>query len=97
LRTASSVPSTYGSGEEPASWRIVSRSSGSPNTTSVEATKLGSRTEWTWVPEMPAPRASRGPCSSAAGTPIAGARTSPSRSASSRAVPLGTSALPALA
>ncbi len=35
---------------EPASWRIVRRSSCMPKTTSVETTKLGTRTEWTCVP-----------------------------------------------
>jgi len=44
-----------------------------------------------------APRASTGPCSSSSGRPSAGARTSASRSASSRAVPLGTSGFAALA
>jgi hypothetical protein len=34
----------------PASWRIVSRSSGRPKITSVETTKLGSRSEWIWDP-----------------------------------------------
>ena len=28
---------------------MVRRSSGGPNTTSVDTTKLGRRTEWTWV------------------------------------------------
>ena len=60
-RAASSVPATYGSGVPPASWRIVSRSSGRPKTTSVETTKLGSRTEWTCVPPTVAPRASTRP------------------------------------
>ncbi len=97
LRTASSVPSTYGAGEPPASWRMVRRSSGRPNTTSVETTKLGRRTEWTWAPPTVVPRASCGPWRSAIGYPGSGRRTSPRRSASSRAVPLGTSGLVALA
>jgi len=68
-----------------------------PKTISVETTKLGSRTEWICVPATVAPRASRGPCSSSSGRPSSGGRTVPSRSASSRDVPLGTSGLPALA
>jgi hypothetical protein len=66
-------------------------------TTSVETTKLGSRTEWICVPSIVTPRASRDPWRSSIGTRGLGLRTSPSRSASSRAVPLGTSGFPALA
>ena len=44
-----------------------------------------------------APRASTGPWISSSGRPSSGVRTSPSRSASSRAVPLGTSGFVALA
>ena len=93
-RTASNVPATYGAADEPASCRIDSRSSGSANTISVETVKLGSRTEWTCVPAMSAPRASTAPWVSASERSFAAA---PSVSASSRAVPLGASALPALA
>ena len=66
---------------------------GAPKTTSVETTKLGTRTEWTCVPAIVAPRASGCPATSATGRPISGARTAPKRSASSRAVPLGASGL----
>jgi hypothetical protein len=76
---------------------MLSRSSGSPKITSVETTKLGSRSEWTCTPSMLAPRASRGPAIASSGRPISGARTAASRSASSRAVPLGTSGFVAFA
>jgi hypothetical protein len=56
----------------------------------VETTKLGSRTEWTCTPPTVAPRASIGPAVSASARASGAA---PSRSASSRAVPLGTSPL----
>jgi len=75
----------------------VSRSSGSPKTTSVETTKEGSRTEWIWTPSTLAPRAATGPWISSSGRPSAGRRTAAIRSANSRAVPLGTSGLAALA
>ncbi len=67
-RMASRAPATYGAGVPPASWRITSRSSGIANTTSVETTKLGSRTECTCVPATFAPRASGCPLVSATGT-----------------------------
>ena len=82
----------------PASWRIVSRSSGRPKMTSVETEKLGSRIEWTWTSPTVAPRASRRPSVSAIGTRVDGrAGPAASRSASSRAVPLGASGFDALA
>ena len=81
----------------PASWRIVSRSSGSPKTTSVDTTKPGRRTECTWPAPTVAPRAATGPAIWSSGLPIGDGATSLSRSASSRAVPLGTSGFVALA
>jgi len=86
------VPATYGAAELPASWRIESRSSGAAKITSVETVKLGRRTEWTRLPPTSSPRAGW-----VAGTSTAGRRTSPSRSASSRDVPLGASGFAALA
>ena len=56
-------------GSRPASWRIMRRSSGSAKTTSVETTKLGRRSECTWVPAIVVPRASGWPAVSAIGTP----------------------------
>jgi hypothetical protein len=76
---------------------MISRSPGPPNTTSVVTTKLGSRTEWIRVPAISAPRASTGPCRSASPTVRPGVRTWASVSASSAAVPLGTSGLSSLA
>ena len=47
--TANSVPTAYGSAPEPASWRMVRRSSGNPKIVSNAMMKPGSRTEWTCV------------------------------------------------
>jgi hypothetical protein len=61
------------------------------NTISVETLKLGNRSECTCVVPTVAPRASRAPSVSSTGTPTVGDPMPPSRSASSREVPLGAS------
>jgi len=61
FRAARSVPATYGAAPDPASCRMVSRSSGKPKIVSKAMIKPGSRTEWTWLPAIVAPRVSLKP------------------------------------
>jgi hypothetical protein len=69
-------------------------SSSPPKTISVDTLKLGTRSECPCVVPTVAPRA---PSVSYTGTATVGDLIASSRSASSRQVPLGASALPALA
>ena len=87
-----SVPATYGSAYEPASWRIVRRSSAAEDDLGRDE-KPGSRIECTCVPRTLAPRASRGPSARRPDEPISGGgprpAARPARAPSRRHVRLG--------
>ena len=62
---ARSEPETKIPGSPCSSWRMISRSPGSPKTTSTAGPQPGRRIECTWAPPIAAPRASGGPIGSA--------------------------------